>query len=234
MAAPYAGVNAFLGYGGTPTVAAGEATSLYSSTLGAAYTVRQVTTAAKRCIDPSAAVVVKDGVTVLTVGTQYLIDYLYGKILFQNYTPIGTITIDITYIPILNVAGCVAFQPNITRRKLDRTTVGQTGPGGQQFLLAEFQASGTIENIEALTYDHDPGAGNVTVWGALLAGTPLLVDTQHGADSTSFDPGWRAWVLVEGIAENWTKDDLVKRPIKFTCSSYSNDNASFSFSKRYL
>jgi hypothetical protein len=232
--AVYAGVNAFLGFGGTPTATTAEATSLYSSTLGAAYTVRQITAAAKRCMDPSVTVVVKDDVTTLTEVTQYKLDMLYGKILFQNYTPIGTITVDFTYIPILNVAGCVAFQPEITRKKLNVTTVGQTGPGGEKFLPAEFVASGTIENIEALTYDHDPGAGNVTVWGALLAGTPLLIDTQHGADSTSFDPGWRAWVLVEGIAENWTKDDLVKRPIKFTVSSYSNDNASFSFSKRYL
>ena len=139
MALPVAGYLATLSVGGTSTATTAEATSLFSSALGAANTVRQITNTAKRCIDPAVAVVVKDGAGTVA-DTSYVIDYLYGKIRFLSYTPSGVITVDCSYIPLLTVSGVRAITISMDRDDIDATTLSNGVIGGESSILGKKKA----------------------------------------------------------------------------------------------
>lgn len=222
MALPVAGYASTLNVGGTSTATTGEATSLFSGA-GAA-TVRQITNAAKRCIDPTVAVIVRDGVTVLTAGTQYVVDYLYGKIRFVSYTPSGAITVDCSYIPLLAVAGVRSISINADRDEIDSTALSNGATSaGESSILGKKKASGEIEYILGEFDDLDPGAGTQTFFAWMNGGASFLLDVQMGPSSST--QGFRAWckllnVQRDGISKG---SELIGRKLRWHAVNGADD-----------
>lgn len=95
MTTPLAGRLVTLKVGGTPTAMTGEACSQVT---GAVY---QVTSAAKRILDPATAITVYDGAA--DESSTAVIDYATGLITLAE-APAGSVTVTAKYIPLISVA----------------------------------------------------------------------------------------------------------------------------------
>lgn len=221
MALPVPGYASTLNVGGTSTATTGEATSLFSSALGAAFTVRQVTNAAKRAADPSVAVVVKDGGTPIAAAN-YIYDYLYSKVRFQNYTPVGAITVDQNYIPLLPVLGVTAFTVEMMRDEHDTTTLSNGVVGGESSILGIKKASGDISFNLTEFDDQDPGAGTQTFFNYLNGGGSFLLDLQLGP--TGSTGGFRAWCKLPDIERVINFKELISKKFKWHAVNGADDS----------
>jgi hypothetical protein len=202
-----AGNKTVLKVSGTSTVDAGEACSLKS---GAGTTqIWQVTAATKRVLDPSHAIVVKDGGT--PVGsTLFTLDYLFGRILFNGYTPAGAITIDDAYFPMLALAIARKVDWQRTKALLESTVMPSPG---RTRICGLKDLAGTLEGITPETDDLDPGTGGEQSMQSFFdAGTPKLLEASFGGHATLF----RAWILIPKIGHASSFEDLVTHAYDFT------------------
>jgi hypothetical protein len=233
MVAIQPGYASTISIGGTPTAVTGEATSLFSGAGDA--TVRQITNPVKWCMDSSVAVVVKDGVGTVAAAS-YKIEPLFGKIRFVSYTPSGAITVDYTYIPLLAVAGCRAFNPNVEREKINVTVFSQgTVPAGEDFILGEKMASGEIDYLEAYAKDHDSGGGTVSVKSLLEGSTAVLLDARLGSIAyvAPSANGFRAWALLHGFGTRVGESGASERKIKWQAMKYGLLDVAFAFAEDF-
>jgi len=221
MTLPVPGYASTLNVGGTSTATTGEGTSAYSGAGDS--TVRQITTAAKRAIDPAVAVVVKDGVGTVAAAS-YIIDYMYGLIRFQSYTPSGTITADFSYIPLLAVAGVRGITAEFGRAEIDTTVISNGVLGGEDALLGKKMGSGEIEFIRNESDDQDPGAGTQTFLTYLQTGVSFLLDVQVGL-SASPGGGFRAWCKLSRIGRDGINkgDEVIGKKFRWKACNGADD-----------
>jgi hypothetical protein len=112
----FAGYVCDLKKGGTPTAVTAGATT---NTSGKTYRLND---AAKRVIDRTASITVKDGGSAIAGSNIESYDYLFGTVTFiSSYTVGGAITMDYTYIPMANIASAQSFTLTQTADAIDDT-----------------------------------------------------------------------------------------------------------------
>lgn len=193
---------------GTAVPVTGEACA-FSSGAGASQ-VFQVTNSARRIWDPTVAVIVKDGVTVLTPGTQYTFDYLFGKIQFVAYTPVGAIAVDGSYLPTNAIAEARKLSFVQSRDLFDRTTFDSAGVRQRVALLQTVK--GNLRGLALITDDLDAGVGGIqSLESFFTAGGAKLLEFRLGGVGNFF----RAWVLFSGLMEDVPFDQVLEAGIDF-------------------
>lgn len=117
---------------GSPTAVTGEATTLVS---GKTY---KITDATKNVWDRTVTAVVKDGGTPVAAADIDSIDYLFGRVtLAAGYTPTGSITVDVSYLPLTQVAGANSYTLTQTANAVDSTDY-ETAQGNGGFRVYEY------------------------------------------------------------------------------------------------
>jgi len=202
-----AGNKTVLKISGTSTVLTGEACSAFSGA-GANQTYR-ITAASKRVLDTSVAVVVKDGGVVVDP-TKWTINYLFGRIIFNGYTPGGAITLDGAYLPMLAMAVARKAEWSRTKELLDATVM----PASSHTRICGLRdLTGSMEGVTPETDDLDSGTGGEQSLQSFFdASTPKLLEASFGGHATLF----RAWVLIPKLGNASSFDDLVTHAYDFT------------------
>jgi hypothetical protein len=149
----------------------------------------QIGNSAKRIVDPSAAVVIKDGG--VTVGASFwTFDYLYGVVTFSGYTVLGVITIDANYIPTGSIGGCKGVNVKAMASLADVSVLESSG---RKKLTTLLDCELSLERLELPIDDLDlvtAGTQSIDVW--MRGGTPRLLDVLFAAGFR-----FRAWILFE-------------------------------------
>lgn len=217
---------------GTSTATTGEATQAFSGS--GANTVVQIATAARRCMDPSVAIVVKDGVGTVAAAS-YIIEPLYGKIRFQSYTPSGAITVDYNYFPLLPIAGAHTFNVKAEREKINVTQFSQgVTLAGEDFILGKKMSSGDFSTWENYVKDHGSG---VTMKSVLEGSTPVMLDARLIASAisgTGTTPGFRCFAVVHGWKAGLSESGAVDHQGSWQGVKYGLlDNSNFAWGEDY-
>lgn len=191
---------------GAAVAATGLATT---NTTGNSY---QLNDATKRVLDPSTAIVVYDGVTPIAAAN-VTIDFLFG-IVTLSAPPVGAVTVDASYHPMLTLAEVRSFDIDCQSNLLDKTFMHATDLHRKRISGLK-DVSGSVTSLDTQTTDLDAGAGTVKPYDIFAAGTPLLLSATYGA--TIF----RAWILLEGVKETSSFDDLVNATLTWKLSARS-------------
>lgn len=206
-----------------------EATSLFSGAADA--TVRQITTSSKNLWDIDTAIVVKDGVTTLTLGTDYNADYLYGRIGFQTYTPIGAITLDGAYLTPRLIGQAKGkwthnFKPQILEEPLFGYDYVRRKPTGRQ------DADLTIERFDfgGTDYGSISGSPAIRFKDLLAAGTAVIFDMYvNGSSEIRMRSILEEDVRMADVAE-WVQSTLTAR---LNGAGDARQNVSLSYARHY-
>ncbi len=110
----FAGYVAKLLKSGTPTTFTAEATTNVSGN------IYQISSTTKRVWDRLTPIVVHDGVTLLVEGTNYSVDYLFGKVTLSA-PPSGAVTLAGKYLPMTQVAKANSFTLTQTAATIDNS-----------------------------------------------------------------------------------------------------------------
>jgi hypothetical protein len=140
----FAGYVATLKMIGTPTTMTAEAMSLVS---GKTY---QVTNAARRNFDLTAALSFSDGGGVIAAANIASVDYLFGRVTFvAGYTPTGSVTVTGTYAPLANIARATGFTLTQTSATVDDTdfATAQANDGVRTYISGLKTASLALTGI---------------------------------------------------------------------------------------
>lgn len=170
---------------GTPVVITGEACT------GLGGSVWQVTSAARRILDPATALVVKDGAATVSASL-YSFDYLFGKVTFSGYTPSGAITINAAYLPLLALAEVKAWNLDMKVDLADVTTFDSAGVKQKLALLEEWSLN--FDFLANPMVDLDgvaAGTQSLTTWRD--NGTPKLIELKLSTTPHY----WRGWGLFD-------------------------------------
>ena len=171
----------------------------------------RVTTTARRCWDPSAAVTVKDG-GVTVSASLYSFSYLFGEVQFAGYTVTGAVTVDGSYLPLNTLASVNEFRFSGSADLGDVTTFDSGGYRAKQTLLKD--GSGSLKTLASALADVDPDAGGTqSLHGLALAGTPKLFESNFGAGGAG--NVLRAWMMLEGGEVSAAIDGLVEQTWNF-------------------
>lgn len=216
---PYAGWKGLVKVTGTPTAMVAEATTEL-----VADTVFQITNAAKRIIDPDAALTVK--VNGIATGLAFTVNYLFGKITFA--APLGgadVVTLDGNYLPTLEVIECFEASASMSRDVAESTAfkgTGSTDPSKQKKALLK-DASGSISHMRALLDDLDAGAGTVKLFDLMANGTRKVLELVLGDSGYSF----RAWILFDAQELSAARDDLVNASLNWQATTDDTGRSTF-------
>jgi hypothetical protein len=198
------GYNATLKMTGTSTSTTGEAFTLVS---GKTY---QVTSTAKRIIDPGVAITVKDNGGAVAASNILSYDYLFGKVTFiPGYTVLGAITADYSYLPTVAIAETRQFKLAVKNKLLDKTSLDSAGV--KQRGKGTKEASGSFGSLTMVTAT--VGAGTLL---ALTTGrTPIVLEMNLGVGNKfrvwSYIPAQDVTLKPDSIIESgFTWESLVK------------------------
>lgn len=145
-----AGWKARIELSDTPAALSGEAMSVVSGT------TYQITNAAKRVLDPFEPIVVYDGASPIA-STDYAIDYLFGRVVLDS-APAGAVTIDATYLPLVQVGCAREFALNLENETPEATCFQpDASVAARKFIQGLKHASGSIGYLGQLDaiYDGD-------------------------------------------------------------------------------
>lgn len=202
--------NAQVKISGAAVATTAEAAALVS---GKTY---QITNTAKRVLDPSVAVTVKDnGVTVAAANILSL-DYLFGIVTFVGgYTVTGPVTFDASYLPTTTIAECKAVEFSFAGELPDATSFDSGG--SRRKLLTIVDISGSLTRL-ALPLDDLDGVtgGTQSIDGWLKAGTQRLVDVLF---ATGFRV--RAWVLFKSYKVTGQLTNVVEVTVEFEGAAWT-------------
>lgn len=181
-----------------------------------ANTVYQLNTDAKRLLDPAVPLLVEvdpDGGGAAPYATapasSYTVDYVFGIITFlADQGASATVRVSGSYLPVIDLVGVTDWKFTASRTVLDDTTINTAGQRSKKLGLKDITGSLTLN--ELLSYDHDPGAGQLVLRTYLDNGTPLLFERASGGKR------FRAWVLLESAEEGGAVDDLINNTVNFT------------------
>jgi hypothetical protein len=188
---------------GTPTSMTAEATT------GSGNTTYQITNTAKRVLDPTATITVKDG-GVATVES-YTLNRLTGTVTFGSAV-VRTITIDGTYLPMTTVAEGKEFSLQI----------GITNSEDSAFLDADVTRLQNEADCKGSVGQWKNSSQNFKT--ALDAGTPVVLEFVR-ATSTVFA---RCWALFQSNGIQAEKKGLIEETIAFDGSADA-DGRSWTF-----
>ncbi len=191
-----AGFNTALKVGGTSTAFTGEATT---NTTGDSY---QITNTAKRVLDPTVAITVYDGVTPVV---PTVIDWLFGVVTLPA-PPVGAVTIDGSYIPLLTVAQGQAATTDTSVDALDASVFGSRD---RVFVAGLRTLTIELETLDTLDTDLD-SSGDTWTWNAKASGVAILVQVDWAGDGANLS---RCWSLISGTSVGSVVDDLVNGKI---------------------
>lgn len=203
---PSAGYNSTVKITGTPTAMVAEATTEL-----VADTVFQVTNAARRILDPDAALtVLKNAVPVVS---GFSIDYLFGKVTFSPaLAPADVVTLTGNFLPTLDIIESKMFSISMSR-DLGDTTVFKSTPEKTRLGLLKY-ASGKIEHLKALLDDLDPGGGVVRLYDLLANDTRKVLEVNPGGQADY----WRGWIRFDSQEVAAAVEDLVNASLSWQCS----------------
>lgn len=120
----FAGYHSELKKQGTSTGVTAGACSVESGLIYA------ITDATKEIMNRNAAITVKDGVTNVTAQVEW-IDYLFGRFKFLDaYTPVGTITIDYEYFPMVTIGKGNAYTLTMSTDVVDDSNYASAQANG--------------------------------------------------------------------------------------------------------
>ena len=221
----YVGFTSSIKLSGTPTAMTAEpCTSLTSTTY-------RVTSATKRHLDPSAAMIVYDGGVAIAFAS-VAVNCATG-IITLSAPPAGAVTIDANYLPMLSMADVRGFEINIGGDLLD-STVMDTTTTSRARIQGLLDVSGTVEGLDNLRTDLDSGAGTVIPFTDFQAGTYKLLTIALGSSGAYF----AAFVKFADIKLGATPEDLFKATLSWslaghpgvTTGSAANESQSWGFS----
>lgn len=188
-------------YSGTSTAFSSEATTSLGS---GKY---QITDSAKRCLDRGVAPTVYDGVTVLTEGTDYTVDYLFGIFDLTAYgAPGGAVTADGNYLPLSNLLGAKDIQWRLSGDVLDDTDFDSNG-GSHTKKIGLIDCSASISRWYPIAN---------TFWTLLQGRTEVVLEmipTPSGSEI------WRGVFSVEDSSLAGGVDALEEETLSFQMKS---------------
>lgn len=173
-----AGYEAVLRKTGTPTSMTGEATTQIGSTKS-----YQITAAARRVIDYTAAVTVLDGATNVTAQVES-IDYLNGIVTFRSsYTVLGAVTVTGTYMPLAVLAKARNFSLTQNAAEIDETAYedAQANEGNRIFSPGLRTVSLEVGGIYRVTNGH---------LDQIYSRDMLVIDVAPAGDANTFFRGF--------------------------------------------
>lgn len=195
-----------------------------------ANTVYQLNTDAKRLLDPAVALTVEvdaDGGGAGGYATAdpstYTVDYLFGIITFlADQGNDAVVRVSGSYLPVIDLVGVTDWSYTATRDVLDDTAINNAA-GVRSKKLGLKDLSGSLTLNELLSYDHDPGGGELVLQDALDNGTPLLLEVASGGKR------FRAWVLLESGETGAAVADLIGCTVNFTLAARAVQGAGYSW-----
>jgi hypothetical protein len=175
-------------------------------------TVFQITSAAKRILDPSVAVVVNvdadgagGGSPAVAAADTYTVDYLFGKITFASaLAAAATVTVTGAYLTPVDVAEAKQIDLELEAEMLDASTFTASSDGYKRRAAGLKSAGISISTLNPLMRDLDGGAGSLVLKTLLTSGTPFLVEERLGASGEYF----RGWFLLDTSSENLDPNKL--------------------------
>lgn len=197
---------------GTAVPVTGEATT---SLGGGAY---QITSSSRRIMAPSATPVVKDGGTPVS-SALYAVNYQFGIITFDGYSPGGAITVDYSYLPTQAIAEVFTFNFSVKADLLDTTSYDSGGARAKKAGLVD--ASGSV-GFRSLLTDEVDSVSHATLADVFEGGTPKLLEANFGGTIL------RAWVMLEGVEQTAAVAGLVEATANFQLATQTA-GASYSF-----
>lgn len=210
MSAASPAFNAAVKVSGAAVATTGEATTFVS---GKTY---QITNTARRILDPSAAVTVKDNGVTVAAANIASIDYLFGQVTFVGgYTVTGPVTMDASYIPTATITEAKAAEFNFAGDLADVTSFDSAG--SRRKLLALADISGSLMRLALPLDDLDPvTGGSQTIDGWMKAGTQRLIDVL-------FTTGIRvrAWVLFKSYKVTAQLAGIIEVTVEFEGAAWT-------------
>lgn len=161
--------------------------------------VFQITNAAKRLLDPEAAVVVEVGGVAADPG-DYELDRLFGRVTFDS-APGGAVTVTGTYLPVAAVGTATSFGISRKATNQETTPLGAAGRAvtRQQTMKDVSGSIGRFDEADDLFVD------------ALLSGATIAVQLNlNGA------PHRRMWALLDSTDTDGEADGLLEEGIEWS------------------
>jgi hypothetical protein len=185
----------------TATIANGEACS-------GATTTWQITSAAKRILDPSVTPTWYDNGTPVLAANIVSVNYLTGTVVFTG-SKTGPITVDMQYYPMVSYTGAKSVDVNFSADDLDTSVFGTQWRSHIQGLKT---ATGKIDNLELLTSDLNPNPDPVILSDIFSAGTQVVLELSPDAGTTFY----RFWAILLNADESSAVDALIVTSASFT------------------
>lgn len=212
---PIAGHKSTLKISGDPVAMTTEACTLVSAA------VAQVTSTSRQILDPATAITVYDN-GVPQTSTDYVVDYLFGKVTKNSGSWTGPVTITGAYVPLLTGAEAVSVRINSVRAELDKTVMGDTV---KSYILGLRSADGEMELLSLPSADLDTGGGTTILASIFDAATPKLLEVVLNPDASPTKK-WRGWVVLTGLDQVAKPDDLFRSPQRWTASAIKGNGRS--------
>lgn len=179
----------------------GAATTMTTEACSGATTAWRITSLAKRVIDPLTALSWYDNAVLISGADIVSVDYMLGKIVFTAGKT-GPITVTGKYIPLLTYTSARTANLKIDTNPLDASIFGSQYSAYVQGLKT---VSGTIENLELVGTDLDPGAGSVKLSTLAEAGTDVVLQISQDGGTTLYS----FWAKIFTTSEDAKVADLV-------------------------
>lgn len=171
---------------GTSTSMTDEATT---NTSGKTY---QVTNSAKRVIDPTVAITVKDDAVAVDAADIESVDFLFGTVTFVGgYTVNGAVTITGNYLPLHTLSYAREFEITDSNMLPDATVFTDTVVKRKQTLQALAVRLGLLERVGTV-FD----GGSKSLASFITSGGLMVLEVNIGGSGTIF----RAMVIGESTS----------------------------------
>lgn len=168
--------------------------------------VFQITTSARRIMDPSVTPVVKDG-GVAVSSALYSVNYLFGKVTFTA-PPGGAVTIDYSYLPVAAIAAVKGFSVSVDNGLNEATTFDSSGARKRHKCLSDH--SGSLQMLSLPIEDIDPVTGGTqTLADVFNNGTPKLLELGLGSYFL------RSWIILGQLEVGAAVEGLVESTVSF-------------------
>lgn len=190
------GHKVLLEVGGASVPVTGAATT-------GATTAWQITTAARRVMDPTVAITIYDNAVAVDIAADVeSIDYLTGRIVFLAGVT-GPVTVDYSYVPRYALYTGKSVDITVDGDVADTTTFDD----GQwrTFMRLLLTASGEVESLDDGSYDLSQGDDQT--WNSMfLANTLALISVDWADDGAQI---CRFWAIVKTLKTGAKVADLV-------------------------
>lgn len=217
------------------TVKAGgpsTAASQMATTKIVANTVYQITDAARRILDPNVAVVVEvdaDGAGAGGFATAaadtYTVDYMVGKITFNADQGVdAVVVVTANYLSPVAIGEAKSAEITLEQQVEDASTFPESADGYRRKKTTLKSCSGSITSLKVLQTDHDGGAGTTKFTDAFINGTSLLIEVGFPGASAEDDRFFRAWALLETLAENFTPEGLYEGSVNWVSTTVAGNS----------